>query len=66
VAAAGDIAAMESFYWILQMNVLDRRPWSSCSELRYAVVTWIEEGESLAAYPVAFELAFARDASLAA
>jgi hypothetical protein len=28
VAAAGDNAAMEPFYWILQMNVLDQRRWS--------------------------------------
>ena len=42
VAAAGDNAAMESFFSLLQKNVLDRHRWRTRSELRYAIVTWIE------------------------
>ena len=42
VGAAGDNAAMESFFSLLQKNVLDRRAWTTREELRIAVVTWIE------------------------
>ena len=42
VGAAGDNAAMESFFALLQKNVLDRRTWSTREELRIAIVTWIE------------------------
>ena len=42
VGAAGDNAAMESFFSLLQKNVLDRHPWGTCEELRIAIVTWIE------------------------
>ncbi len=42
VGAAGDNAAMESFFALLQKNVLDRRTWATCQELRIAIVTWIE------------------------
>lgn len=42
VGAAGDNAAMESFFALLQKNVLDRRPWRTRNELRIAIVTWIE------------------------
>jgi transposase InsO family protein len=42
VGAAGDNAAMESFFALLQKNVLDRRPWASRDELRIAIVTWTE------------------------
>jgi putative transposase len=42
VGAAGDNAAMESFFALLQKNVLDRRRWGSRQELRIAIVTWIE------------------------
>ena len=42
VGAAGDNAAMESFFALLQKNVLDRRTWSTRQELRIAIVTWIE------------------------
>lgn len=41
VASAGDNAAMESFFALLQKNVLDRR-WTTRAELRIAIVTWIE------------------------
>ena len=42
VGAAGDNAAMESFFALLQKNVLDRRRWATREELRIAIVTWIE------------------------
>lgn len=42
VGAAGDNAAMESFFSLLQKNVLDRRSWTTREELRIAIVTWIE------------------------
>ena len=42
VASAGDNAAMESFFALLQNNVLDRRRWHTRHDLRIAIVTWIE------------------------
>ncbi len=43
VGAAGDNAAMESFFALLQNNVLDRRRrWETRDELRVDIVTWIE------------------------
>lgn len=42
VGACGDNAAMESFFSLLQKNVLDRQPWRTLSELRLAIVAWIE------------------------
>lgn len=42
VGSAGDNAAMESFFSLLQRNVLDRRRWTTREELRIAIVTWIE------------------------
>jgi putative transposase len=42
VGACGDNAAMESFFALLQRNVLDRRSWATRDELRIAIVTWIE------------------------
>ena len=42
VGAAGDNAAMESFFSLLQNNVLNRRSWTTREELRIAIVTWIE------------------------
>jgi len=42
VGAAGDNAAMESFFALLQKNVLNRGTWHSRQELRIAIVTWIE------------------------
>ncbi|MGP9744780.1 IS3 family transposase [Brachybacterium sp. AOP29-B2-41] len=42
VGAAGDNAAMESFFALLQKNVLDRRRWRTREELRIAIITWIE------------------------
>ncbi|MCW1250085.1 IS3 family transposase, partial [Acaricomes phytoseiuli] len=42
VGAAGDNAAMESFFALLQKNVLDRRPWATREQPRTAIVKWIE------------------------
>ena len=42
VGSAGDNAAMESFFALLQKNVLDRRRWTTRNELRIEIVTWIE------------------------
>ena len=42
VGACADNAAMESFFALVQNNVLDRRRWNSREELRLAIVTWIE------------------------
>lgn len=42
VGACGDNAAMESFFALLQKNVLDTRRWDTRDQLRIAIVTWIE------------------------
>ncbi|WP_420451764.1 IS3 family transposase [Ilumatobacter sp.] len=42
VGSAGDNAAMESFFSLLQKNVLNRRTWTTREELRIEIVTWIE------------------------
>ncbi len=42
MSAVGDNAAMESFFALLQKNVLDRRAWATREELRIAIVTWTE------------------------
>ena len=43
VGWAGDNAAMESFFALLQKNVLDRqRRWATREQLRIEIVTWIE------------------------
>ena len=42
VGAAGDNDAMESFFALLQKNVLNRRSWRTRQDLRIAIVTWIE------------------------
>nr|WP_260844640.1 IS3 family transposase [Micrococcus luteus] len=42
VGSAGDNTAMESFFALLQKNVLDRRDWATRKELRAGVITWIE------------------------
>lgn len=42
VGACGDNAAMESFFALLQKNVLARQRWTSRHELRLAIVSWIE------------------------
>ena len=42
VGAAGDNAALESFFALLQKNVLDRQHWTTRQGLRIAIVTWME------------------------
>ena len=42
VGSAGDNAAMESFFALLQKNVLGRQRWATRDQLRLAIVTWIE------------------------
>lgn len=42
VGSSGDNAAMESFFALLQKNVLDRRSWTTREQLRIAIVVWIE------------------------
>jgi transposase InsO family protein len=75
VGAAGDNAAMESFYSLLQKNVLNRRRvWRTRAELRYAIVHWIEHTYNRRRRqrglgkltPVEYELAFAPDTTPAA
>lgn len=42
VGACGDNASMESFFSLLQKNVLDRQRWRTRQELRLAIVHWVE------------------------
>lgn len=42
VASAADNAAMESFFALLQQNVLDRRRWDTRDQLKHAIIGWIE------------------------
>ncbi len=42
VASSADNAAMESFFALLQKNVLNSRRWDTRQQLRLAIVTWIE------------------------
>jgi putative transposase len=42
VGVCADNAAMESFFSLLQKNVLNRRRWTTRDQLRLAIVTWIE------------------------
>ena len=42
VGVAGDNAAMESYFALLQKNVLNRQRWATRDQLRLAIVTWIE------------------------
>jgi transposase InsO family protein len=42
VASSADNAAMESFFALLQKNVLNTRRWDTRDQLRLAIVTWIE------------------------
>jgi transposase InsO family protein len=43
VGACADNAAMESFFSLLQKNILNRRRWQTRAELRLAIVVWIEK-----------------------
>ncbi len=42
VGACADNAAMESFFSLLQKNILDRQRWLTRQELRLGITTWIE------------------------
>jgi transposase InsO family protein len=42
VGACADNAAMESFFSLLQENVLNRQRWTTRQDLRLAITTWIE------------------------
>lgn len=42
VGAAGDNAAMESFFSTLQKNVLNRKSWTTRDQLRARIIHWIE------------------------
>jgi len=42
VGACADNAAMESFFSLLQQNVLNTQRWTTREELRLAIVNWIE------------------------
>ncbi len=42
VGAAGDDAAMESFFVMLQKNVLDRGRWDTRTRLRTAIIHWVD------------------------
>jgi putative transposase len=42
VGACADNAAMESFFSLLQKNVLNRRRWTTREQLRLAIIIWIE------------------------
>ena len=71
VASAADNAAMESFWALLQRNVLDQHKWTTREELHYAIVHWIEHTYNRRRRqrglgkltPVEFELAFAPGAT---
>ena len=65
---------MESFFSLLQKNVLNRQTWTTRDELRLAIVTWIESTyhrrrrqEALGRLtPIEFETIMTPTASLAA
>lgn len=74
VASAGDNAARESFWSLLQRNVLNSRARSNREDLHYAIVQWIEHTYNRRRRqrglgrltPVEFELAFTNNAAQAA
>jgi putative transposase len=43
VGACADNAPMESFFSLLQKNVLNRRRWDTREQLRLAIIIWIEK-----------------------
>ena len=74
VASAGDNAAMESFWALLQKNVLDQQTWPTRQGLHSEIVFWIEHTYNRRRRqrrlgkltPVEFELAFAPQAATTA
>jgi putative transposase len=73
-ATAGDNAAMESFWALLQRNVLNAGPWTTRDELHHAIVYWIEHTYNRRRRqrrlgrltPVEYELAFTHTTGQAA
>ena len=74
VSSAGDNAAMESFFSLLQKNALNRRRvWRTRAELRYEIVHWTEHTYNRRRRqrglgkltPVEYELAFAPERAAA-
>jgi putative transposase len=73
VASAGDNPAMESFWSLLQKNVLNSRQWATREELHNAIVFWIEHTYNRRRRqrglgkltPVEYELAFAGEVQAA-
>ena len=65
---------MESFFSLVQKNVLNRRSWATQEELRLAIVTWIErtyhrrrrQARLLRLTPIEFEAVMNTTAALAA
>jgi len=74
VASAGDNAAMESFWALLQRNVLNQQTWRTREELHEAIVFWIEHTYNRRRRqrglgkltPVEFELAFTAEGTVQA
>jgi putative transposase len=72
VASAADNAAMESFFSLLQKNVLNRKRWATRDQLATEIVHWIEHTYNARRRqrglgkltPVAYELAFSPPACL--
>lgn len=71
VASGADNAAMESFWSLLQKNVLNRQTWATREDLSYEIVYWIEHTYNRRRRqralgkltPVEYELAFAPQAA---
>lgn len=74
VASAVDNAAMESFWALLQRNVLNSQTWRTREDPHYAIIYWIEHTHNRRRRqrglgrltPVEFELAFSDNADRAA
>jgi transposase InsO family protein len=74
VASAGDNAAMESFWALLQKNILNQQTWRTRDELHSAIVFWIEHTYNRRRRqralgkltPVEFELAFTTNSTVQA
>jgi putative transposase len=74
VASAGDNAATEIFWALVQRNVSNSQTWRTCEGLHYAINQWIEHTYNCRRRqrglgrltPVEFELAFTDNAAQAA
>lgn len=73
-ASAGDNTAIESFWVLLQRNVLNTGAWRTRPELHYAITYWIERNYNTGRYqrgqarftPFESELAFTSNITPAA